>query len=143
MKRQAPHRRWKTKEWPWPGDSPEEKAKRIALSYRQLVFDITQGRCNDPAGDLHRLDQQWAEYGHYWPRPGPTPIYEEGEDWFTAADLAHLLDKSPVDIYRWASRGKIQQRTSADGSPEYSLSSARQYQFEVRARRAASAERKP
>lgn len=133
----APRRRWDIKPWPWPGDNREDKAKRIALSYRELVFDITQGRCDDPAGDLHRLDRHWAEYGHYWPNPGMMPA--DTDEWLTAADLAHLIDKSPVDIYRWARRDKIHQRVSPDGSPEYSLPSARAYQQEQRDRRAGNA----
>jgi hypothetical protein len=135
MPAKAPRRRWKIKKWPWPGDSPEDKAKRIALSYRQLAFDTTQNRCDDPAGQLHRLDMHWAEYGHYWPNPGLIPV-DDNEDWHTAADLAHLIGKSPVDIYRWARRGKILQRTSPDGSPEYSHTSAKAYQQQQRDRRA-------
>lgn len=133
-RQQTPRRRWNVKPWPWPGDDREDKAKRIALSYRQLVFDITQNRVDDPAGALHRLDQHWAEHGHYWPRPGAMPV--EDDEWMTAAELAHYLDKSPADIYRWARRAKIQQRTGADGAPEYSLSSAQQYLLERRQKRA-------
>ncbi len=132
-KRSAPRRRWSIKPWPWPGDSREDRARRIALSYRQLVLDIAQGRCNDPAGYLHRLDRHWAEHGEFWPCPGPLPVVD---DWLTAADLAHLIHRSPRDIYRWARRGAIRQRTSADGSPEYSLSSAIAYQQRQRQRRA-------
>ncbi|MDP7729513.1 hypothetical protein [Mycobacterium sp. TY813] len=128
----APRRRWKIKPWPWPGDTAEDKAKRIALSYRQLVFTITQGRCADPAGELHRLDQHWAEHGHYWPRPQPQPV--DDDDWLYAADLAHLIHKAPTDIYRWARRGHIDQRVSADGCSEYSLASARRYLDEQRNR---------
>jgi hypothetical protein len=130
----APRRLWDVKTWPYPGDDREDKAKRIAHSYRQLVFDISQGRCDDPAGELHRLDRHWAQYGHYWACPGLIPV--EADEWLTAAELAHLIDKSPVDIYRWARRGKITQRVSPDGSPEYSLSSARLYQQQQRQRRA-------
>lgn len=125
-RQRAPRRRWNVKPWPWKGDTAEDRAKRIALSYRQLVFDISQGRCFDPAGDLHRLDAQWAEYGQFWPCPGLVPV-DEHDDWYTAADLAHLLSKAPTDIYRWARQGKIQQRTSAEGWPEYSLTSAKAY----------------
>lgn len=133
--KQSPRRRWDVKPWPWPGDSREDKAKRIALSYRQLVFDISQGRVTDPAGALHRLDRAWADYGHHWPCPGLTPITGDTGDWYTAADLAHLIDRAPTDIYRWARRGKITQRVSADGSPEYSLASANAYREQQRQRR--------
>lgn len=129
----APRRKWTIKPWPHPGDSREDKAKRVALSYRQLVEDITQGRCYDPADDLYRLDQRWAAYGIHWPNPPLDHI--EPDEWLTAADVAHLADRTPADIYRWARRGNIQQRASADGSPEYLVGSVINYQHQQRARR--------
>ncbi len=132
----APRRRWTVQPWPWPGDSREDRAKRVAQSYRQLVFDITQGRIEDPAGELYRLDRQWAGYGIHWTTTPDEAIDELGlDDWQTAADLAHLIHHTPADIYRWARRGHITQRVSADGSPEYSLTSARQYLDARRERR--------
>lgn len=136
--KQAPRRRWKITPWPYPGDSLEDKAKRIAISYRALLFDVTQARCHDPAGELHRLDHYWAEHGAYWPNP-PGEFVDGTQEWFTASDLAQLIDKSPVDIYRWARRGNIHQRASPDGSPEYSLTSAIQYKHAQRQRRARKA----
>lgn len=134
MRQRAPRRRWDVAKWPWIGDTPEDKAKRIALSYRQLVFDISQGAIDDPAGELHRLDEHWATYGHYWPRPGAVPV--DADEWLCAADLAHLIHKAPTDIYRWAARGRIQQRTGPDGAPEYSLASAHDYLMQRRQKRA-------
>lgn len=137
--KKAPRRTHMPKLWPWPGDSREDRAKRVALSYRQLVFDITQHRVEDPAGDLYRLDRQWAGYGIHWPTTPDDAIDELGlDDWQTAADLAHLIDRAPADIYRWARRGNIDQRVSADGSPEYSLASARRYLDAKRERRTAN-----
>lgn len=128
------------KPWPNPGDSLEDKAKRVAVSYRALIFDITQGRCYDPAGDLHRLDRHWAEYGIYWPNPPGQPLNDNAlDEWMNAVDLAHLIHRSPVDIYRWSRRGNIKQRASADGSPEYSVASVVDYQRAQRQRRAARA----
>lgn len=129
----APRKRWHVTPWPWLGDTREDKAKRVALSYRELIFDITQGRCTDPAGDLHRLDQHWAQHGIYWPVPSQQIL--DPNEWVTAAELAHLIDKSPTDIYQWARRDKIQQRTSADGTPEYSIASAVAYKLARRQKR--------
>lgn len=137
--KKAPRRTHMPKPWPHPGDSREDKAKRVALSYRQLVFDISQGHCDDPAGELYRLDRQWAEYGIHWPRP-PAQLLDDTDlnDWLNAADLAHLMHRTPADIYRWARRDKIEQRPSADGSPEYSVASAVKYEREQRQRRTAT-----
>ncbi len=130
---QTPRRRWTATPWPWPGDSREDKAKRVALSYRELVHNIAQGRCDDPAGELHRLDQHWARHGVFWPVPNHQPV--DPEAWLTAAELAHYIDRAPADIYRWARRDKITQRTGADGSPEYQLASALKYEQQQRQRR--------
>lgn len=141
MKKSA-RRRWAVQPWPWPGDSREDKAKRIALSYRQLVEDIINGGIQAPATALARIDQRWATHGHYWPNP-PDELIDDlaFDDWHTAADLAHLLHCTPADIYRWARRGNIEQRVSADGCPEYSLASARRYLAAKRQRRTRSTSR--
>lgn len=138
-KHKAPRRRWSVTPWPWPGDSREDRAKRVALSYRQLVFDITQGACHDPSGELYRLDEHWASLGVHWPRPNPIPV--DVDEWLSAADLAHLTDRAPADVYRWARRGCIQQRAGADGAPEYLLRSALEYQRQQRERRTANVEK--
>lgn len=129
MTSQAPRRRWTVKPWPWPGDSREDKAKRIALSYRQLAADIIARKIHDPATALASLDQRWAAHGHHWLNPPGELMDHTGlDEWQTAADLAHFLHRTPADIYRWARRGKIEQRVGADGSPEYSFPSAFEYQ---------------
>jgi hypothetical protein len=127
---------YETKPYPFPGDSREERAKRVAHSYRQLVQDIAQGRCDDPAGALHRIDMQWRDVGVYWPCPMPD-IYDDDE-WLPAPDLAHYFHRTRKDIYNWARHGNITQRTGPDGRPEYSVRSVREYLRSARARRAGS-----
>lgn len=114
-----------TKPWPWPGQSREDKAKQVALSYRGLLRSIAQGRCNDPAGDLHRLDEHWRALGVTWHTPAP--ISADPDDWMCAADIAQYVGRTPKDVYNWARRGHITQRTAADGSPEYLLRSVLDY----------------
>ncbi len=122
--------------WPWPGDSREDRAKRVALSYRSLIFEITQGRCNDPAGALHRLDAHWAGLGIHWTTPSPYPL--EPDDWLSAPDLAHAIDRTRRDIYNWARLGHIDQRCGPDGAPEYSVASVIAYLQKLRAKRSGS-----
>ncbi|MBX8687661.1 hypothetical protein GO011_09500 [Mycobacterium sp. 20091114027_K0903767] len=118
--------------WPWPGDSREEWAKRVALSYRSLIGDITEGRCGArPA--LHRLDAQWVTLGIHWTEPNPYPL--EPADWLSGADLAHAIDRTRKDIYNWARLGHIEQRCGPDGAPEYSVASVIAYLQLRRARR--------
>lgn len=119
--------------WPWPGDSREDRAKRVALSYRSLIFDISQARIKDPAGALRRLDAQWAQLGIHWTTPNPYPL--EPDDWLSAPDLAHAIDRTRKDIYNWARLGHIEQRCGPDGAPEYSVASVIAYLQKRRARR--------
>lgn len=127
------NRRHRTKPWPWPADTREDRAKRVALSYRALILDITQGRCTDPAGDLHRLDWHWSEYGITWTTPTQAPL--DPDEWMTAADLAIAINRPRKDIYNWAARGHIEQRCGPDGAPEYLVESVIAYQRKLHARR--------
>lgn len=128
-------RRARNKPWPYPGQSREEKARTVAMSYRDLVFDISQGRCDDPAGALHRLDWEWADYGVTWQVPSQAPL----EEWMTAADLANVLNRPRKDIYNWARLKHITQRAGPDGAPEYLVSTVIAYQAKLRDRRARKA----
>lgn len=134
--RQPVTTRWRTKPWPWPGDSREDKAKRVAVSYRGLVQRITQGRCNDPTGDLHRLDQHWADLDIHWQLPRPDLLQDVDDDeWWPAREIAHAIDRTRKDIYNWARLGHIEQRCGPDGAPEYNVASVVAYQQKLRDRR--------
>lgn len=104
------------KPWPWPDDTPEDKAKRVARSYRGLVQSIAQGRCTDPAGDLHRLDQHWLELDQHWVMPQVVPF--DPDEWLSAADMvvafAHYKTLTEGQIRNWA----YLKRRGADGISE-------------------------
>lgn len=125
---------------PFIGMSREERAQRVARSYRTLVQQIAQGKCEDPAGDLHRLDMQWQSCGVAWHMPRNKPI--DPDAWMSAAELAITLNRTRKDIYNWARLGHIEQRASADGAPEYSVASVLDYQRKLNQRRHASRIRK-
>ena len=126
--------------WPWPQDSREDRAKRVARSYRNALEDIARGRHDtnglppDAAGDLYRLDVYWARYGIHW-TTRRADLTLDPDDWMSAPDLAHALDRTRKDIYNWARLGHIQQRTAPDGAPEYSVASVINYQRKLIQRR--------
>ncbi|MCV7354481.1 hypothetical protein [Mycolicibacterium fluoranthenivorans] len=130
-----PPTRWRTRPWPWPEDNREDKAKRVALSYRGLVQRIAQGMCEDPAGDLHRLDEHWASLDIHWTRPRPNLLNDADDEWMSARDIAHALDRTRKDIYNWARAGHIEQRCGPDGAPEYLVGSVKDYVTSLRTRR--------
>jgi hypothetical protein len=122
-----------------PGESREDRAKRVAKSYRQLVVDLAQHRYLDPAHELARLDQRWAAEDVHWQIPGGADLLSDPEEWLSAPDLAHALGRTRKDIYNWARRGQIEQRVGADGGPEYLIGSVIAYQARLFARRAQAA----
>ena len=125
--------------WPWPGDSREDKARRVAGSYRDLIQRIAMGQCDDPAGDLHRLDETWTARGITWIRPNrTTPL--DPDQWLTAPELAEIIGRPRKDIYNWARLGHIEQRCGPDGTPEYLTGSVIQYHARLRTRRAGIAQ---
>lgn len=121
--------------WPWPGDSREERAQRVARSYRELIFDITQGRVIDPAGALLRLDAKWRKLGIFWHTPTAAPPPDPHE-WVNARDAAHYANRAEATIRTWAHRGHITTRVGGDGSTQYLLGSLMDYAVQQRRRRA-------
>lgn len=105
--------------WPWPGDSKVGQVQRIARAYRDLLALVAPER-------VVAEDQKWFEYGHYWVDETSTVI-PDPEQWMTAVDAAHYVSQwypcTPKDIYRWANRNEIFQRTEDDGSTRYLWSS--------------------
>jgi len=121
--------------WPWPEDSREDRAKRIAGTYRGLVQRIAQGLCEDPAVDLDRLDQHWCDLGAFWVMPPQAEINEQ--DWVDVRTAAHYADRSEQTIRVWAHRDLIDAREGADGAPEYRVASLIEYANTQRNQRAA------
>lgn len=93
-----------TKVWRWPGDSPEDKAKRVALSYRALAEKL------DPLL-VAELDRQWQEEGVFWTVPQIAP--PDPDDMLTVAEVAAQTHKSEAAVRMWASR----RRSGSDGVP--------------------------
>lgn len=116
--------------WPWPGDNREDKAKRVCMSYRQLAESLAPHK-------VAALDDKWQAMGIEWVKP--SLAHFDLEDWYTARDLAHLIDRNQRDIYDWARRGHIEQRAGADGNAEYLLGSVVEYMKQLRIRRGKAA----
>lgn len=104
--------------WPWPADSSTERARRVALSYREALRDHDPQHCDG-------LDRTVLQFGESWILPA-AEIPEV--EFMSAKDLGVVLGMPASTIRAWASRGHIDSRVDDGGSPLYSV-------VEVRARR--------
>lgn len=101
-----------------------------------LADRIARGESADPAGDLQRMDEHWEELDIHWLTPRPDLFADvDDDDWWSARDLAHAIDRTRKDIYNWARYGHIEQRAAADGTPEYRVADVIAYSNRLRTRR--------
>lgn len=118
--------------WPWPRDSREDRAKRVALSYRHLIEDIARGAVADPGAALETLDNRWCDLGAGWVRPTLVPL--NTDDWLTEAEAAELFHQAPKTVYAWGRRGQIRVGHAADGARIYNVGDIVSYQSRRRLR---------
>ncbi|QBP29752.1 hypothetical protein SEA_TYPHA_97 [Mycobacterium phage Typha] len=123
------------KVWRYPGDTAEDKAKRVALSYRRLAEAL------DP-GAVAQLDRQWQDQGVYWTVPSDDPI--DTDAWLTAGEmvthLKHLVALNEQQIRQMAYRKRkggdgIVEDKGADGRPRYNVGDLLAYMMRQRNRR--------
>ena len=92
--------------WRWPHDTPVERARRVARSYRALAHELDPGRCA-------RLDEEMIRLGQRWVVPTPT-VYQP-DDLLTAdlvADYAHVALGT---VYEWKRRRGLPWVDTIDG----------------------------
>ena len=114
--------------WPFPADTPLERARRIARLYREALLNADLDLC-------HHLDAQSEHLGEGWIRPLETDIADLDET-FTAAELVAKLHipVKPATIRRWGARGHIE-RLGPPGAPYYRIRDVLAYEATRRAKR--------
>lgn len=131
------------KVWRYPGDTAEDKAKRVALSYRRALEQL------DPEATA-ALDRQWQDQGVHWTVPSPVPI--DADAWMSAADivshLQHLVSLNEHQVRQMAYRKRkggdgIIETVGADGRPQYNVGDVLEYLKRQRLRRNGSVAVKP
>lgn len=90
--------------WPWPRDSREDRARRVALSYRNL--------CADNNIDTSQLDQHWDNLGQTWVTPKELPDLDA---WIPEAEAAQLFSQPAKTIYDWGRRHHIRVLHTPEG----------------------------
>jgi hypothetical protein len=94
--------------WPFPEDTTLERARKIARSYRALAMAADPTACA-------LLDERATERGQGWVVPRADGL--DLDDLLRVPDLAHLVDVPEGTIRSWMSRGELERRTLADGTP--------------------------
>lgn len=91
--------------WPFPGDSPVVRARRIALAYRVRLAEV------DPEG-CERLDQQVRRWGQNW---AVTQLHHfDLDDWLSVREAADLASVQTRQIAAWRRNGRLRGRLSGD-----------------------------
>jgi hypothetical protein len=117
-------RRRRVDAWPWPADTPTDRAQRVALAYREALQKL------DPMAAA-KLDGRFTELGQRWVVPRPNPY--EPNDLLTAEQAADLCNVKPRTLDTWRSRG-LQVTTTPDGI-RYRVADIYRYRRALRDRR--------
>lgn len=88
-----------TKPWPFPGDSPLDRAKRIAQSYRSMLYAADPDACEE-------LDKRAQGLGEGW--VVPSLITVDVDSWVTVNEAAELVGRDPFAVRRWIYRGRLE-----------------------------------
>src|SRR6266571_1876209 len=91
--------------WPWPGDSPLDRARRVARSYRDALRHADPALCA-------RLDHHSRALGQHW--IVPRPLDHEPDDLLDAHAVADMCDVQINTVRVWHSRG-LRAITTPDG----------------------------
>lgn len=94
--------------WPFPGDSPVVKARKVALAYRSVAEELHkallahQAEAADPVADL---DQRFRKWGITW--HAEATIVHSDDDWVSAKEAANLVHLSKGAISRLRATGRL------------------------------------
>ena len=96
--------------WPYPGDSPTTRAKRVALAYREQLRQAAPGRCE-------LLDHSMRDYGQHWVITRPVTV--EPDAWVDAKHAAEIAAMSLSTLRGLRLAGRITGRCRSARRWEY------------------------
>lgn len=111
--------------WPYPGDTPLDRAQRCAHAYRAELLKL--------APDLVRtIDEKLTSLGEPWVAPQPVILDLDAEHRPRA--LSELLGGTPTEetIRQWRSRGNIPDRKDDNNRPVNTVRDVLDYQARQR-----------
>jgi hypothetical protein len=98
--------------WPYPGDSPAARARRVALAYRQRLLKVAPAVCAD-------LDATMRDFGQHWAIP--RPVVADPEAWVSARDAAELAAIGLSTLRKLRERGRLTGRRISPRRWEYQV----------------------
>jgi hypothetical protein len=101
--------------WPWPADSPLDRARRVATTYRQALETHAPGLCAQLDDKCRKLGQAWVL---------PTAVYED-DDLLTTELAADYLNVRPRTVDEYRRRGLP--ATSTPDGPRYRVADIRSW----------------
>jgi hypothetical protein len=119
-------RRREPDRWPWPADTPLDRARRVAGAYRDALLEA------DPAG-CAALDERAVALGQGWVVPQPATVALD--DLLTAEQAAVYAQVGVRTLDEWRRRGLVAV-TTADGV-RYRPRDLHEFEANRRARRVA------
>jgi hypothetical protein len=111
--------------WPWPADTPLDRSRRVARSYRDALADADPDTCA-------RLDEQMSQLGQGWVRP--RPLLHGDDDLLTATEVAEVFGVRVHTVDVWRARG-LEPVSTPDG-PRYREADVIDYHARKRRQRA-------
>lgn len=86
------------KKWPFDGDSPLARARRIAHMYRQGLYNVDPDSCAE-------LDQRAKSLGEEW--AAPRLVHYEDDQWLRPVHAADYLCVKPDALRLLRNRGRL------------------------------------
>lgn len=99
--------------WPFPGDTELDKARRIALGYREALLTADPATCAVLDAAAEELRQRWVT--------GTALLALDPDGWYPAVVIADALCIEPGRVRMWAQRDKVEIRPDADRRALYCL----------------------
>jgi YD repeat-containing protein len=97
--------------YPYPGDAPLVKARRIARAYREA------GLTDDPKAEVARLDALCVQWGQTW--IAPAVVVHDLDDMLTPAEAADVAAVGIAGIRQLRLRGRLAGEKNRDGQWRY------------------------
>lgn len=118
-----------TNRWPWPGDTPLDRARRVAASYREALYR----HFPDDAMDL---DEKFVEWGEIWVAP-QLDADVNFEEYVTIDVAAQYVGLSAKAVYAWVYRKTIDGQKGNDERLRVKLGDVLEESRRLRRKRAA------